>query len=217
MKHVTLKSYQREHRDSFGINLSLRTHRGLSWLDRAEQCESDLDAKFIFLWIAFNACYAVDVDQEYRDSEKSQFKLFFDKITSLDNDKLIYDQLWKTFSSTIRVLLDNRYVYQPFWDFHNKRTSGENWEERFKYAKNKAAKSLARQDTSEVLSIVFERLYTLRNQLVHGGATWNSQANRDQLKECTLFLGTVVPLIIHIMMTHPNTLWGTAHYPVIEG
>lgn len=216
MQYIGLKNYQREHRDSFSANLALRTHRALSWLHRAEQSDTDLDARFIFLWIAFNACYAVDVDQEYRDSEKGQFKAFFDKVTLLDDDKLIYDQLWKTFSSTIRVLLDNRYVYQPFWDFHNNRPSGDNWEVRFKRAKSKAAQSLANQNTGEVLSIVFDRLYTLRNQLVHGGATWNSQANRDQIKECSLFLGTIVPLIIHIMMTHPNTLWGTAHYPVVD-
>lgn len=28
-----------------------------------------------------------------------------------------------------------------------------------------------------ILSILFDRLYVLRNQLVHGGATWNSDVN----------------------------------------
>ena len=36
-KHKELKARQRAIRDSFGSSLSLRTHRALSWLERAEQ------------------------------------------------------------------------------------------------------------------------------------------------------------------------------------
>jgi len=215
MNYQELKNYQREHREVFHPNLALRTHRALSWLDRAERADDDLDAKFIFLWISFNACYAVDLDQQYRELEKVQFSQFFEKIEALDAEKLIYKQLWQTFSSTIRVLLDNRYVFQPFWDFHNDRVTEEEWSERFKQAKIRAGYALANQETVEVLSIVFNRLYTLRNQLMHGGATWNSGANREQVRECTKLLGTIVPIVIHIMMSHPEALWGDAHYPVV--
>jgi len=216
MNYASLKSYQREYRDSFHPNLTLRTHRALSWLDRAEQADDDLDAKFIFLWIAFNAAYAVDLDQQHRELETVRFNQFFEKIVSLDDEQLIYEQLWKTFSTTIRVLLDNRFVFQPFWDFHNGRVSEAEWSERFQLAKKRAGNALAKQDTVEVLSVVFNRLYTLRNQLMHGGATWNSAANRDQVRECTKLLATIVPLVIHIMLQHPDTLWGDAHYPVVD-
>ena len=216
MNYSELKTYQRENRESFHPKLTLRTHRALSWLDRAEQASADLDAQYIFLWISFNACYAVDIDQQYRQLEKVTFTKFFKKIDALDSEKLIYKQLWETFSSTIRVLLDNRFVFQPFWEFHNGRLSQDEWEDRFKRAKAKAGYALANQDTVEVLSVVFNRLYTLRNQLMHGGATWNSGANRDQVRECTKLLSTLVPLIIHVMMTHPDTLWGDAHYPVVD-
>jgi len=216
MNYASLKSYQREYRDSFHPNLTLRTHRALSWLDRAEQADDDLDAKFIFLWIAFNAAYAVDLDQQHRELETVRFNQFFEKIVSLDDEQLIYEQLWKTFSTTIRVLLDNRFVFQPFWDFHNGRVSEAEWIERFQLAKKRAGNALAKQDTVEVLSVVFNRLYTLRNQLMHGGATWNSAANRDQVRECTKLLATIVPLVIHIMLQHPDTLWGDAHYPVVD-
>ncbi|MBO1996800.1 hypothetical protein J4714_13045 [Staphylococcus epidermidis] len=37
-------------------------------------------------------------------------------------------------------------------------------------------------DTPELLALIFQRIYTLRNQLVHGGATWNSQINRAQYR-----------------------------------
>ncbi len=78
------------------------------------------------------------------------------------------------------------------------------------------SRALARHQTVEVLSIVLTGMYTLRNQLVHGGATWNSQVNRDQLRDCADFLGKLVPYIVELMLDIPNTLWGDACYPVIE-
>lgn len=37
---------------------TLRMHRALSWLQRAEAAGDDHDVGFICLWIAFNAAYA---------------------------------------------------------------------------------------------------------------------------------------------------------------
>ncbi len=50
-----LRKRHRELWDYLPEALSLRTHRALSWLQRAEQETEDDDARFIFLWIAFNA------------------------------------------------------------------------------------------------------------------------------------------------------------------
>ena len=52
-----LKTRQRAERVNYPEHLSLRVHRALSWLNRAEQCQDD-DGRFIFLWISFNAAYA---------------------------------------------------------------------------------------------------------------------------------------------------------------
>jgi len=53
-----LKARQRAERERYPPNLGLRVHRALSWLGRAEQLVEDVDARFVFLWIAFNAAYA---------------------------------------------------------------------------------------------------------------------------------------------------------------
>ena len=216
MKYDELKAYQRAHREHFHPNLALRTHRALSWLQRAEQEEEDKDGQFIFLWIAFNSSYAVEMDTQAREHERQQFTAFFEKICELDRDNDIYHQLWSVFSSQIRALLDNKFVFQPFWDYQNGRIEEKEWLERFKSAKSTASIALANQDTVKVLSIIFTRLYTLRNQIIHGGATWNSAANRKQIHEGTAMLMTIVPMIIDTMMRNPNTLWGDAYYPVIE-
>jgi hypothetical protein len=61
-----------------------------------------------------------------------------------------------------------------------------------------------------------DRIYTLRNQFMHGGATWNSSVNRDQIRDCTHFMLKLVPVVIEIMMDHPKTLWGYPCYPVVD-
>ena len=63
---------------------------------------------------------------------------------------------------------------------------------------------------------MFDRLYVLRNQLVHGGSTWNSAVNRSQISDGTKILGLVVPIVIHLMMEQPNQLWGDPCYPVVH-
>jgi hypothetical protein len=63
---------------------------------------------------------------------------------------------------------------------------------------------------------VLSRIYTLRNQLIHGGATWGSSVNREQVRDCVGFMGKLVPLVIEVMLDHPETLWGDACYPVVE-
>lgn len=58
LTHAELKTKQRAIREDFPETMGLRVHRAISWIGRAEACGTDDDAKFIFLWIAFNAAYA---------------------------------------------------------------------------------------------------------------------------------------------------------------
>jgi len=53
--------------------LAMRTHRALTWLHRAEQEPRDQDARFVFLWIAFNAAYANEISDRRDFSERRQF------------------------------------------------------------------------------------------------------------------------------------------------
>ena len=69
--------------------------------------------------------------------------------------------------------------------------------------------------TDAVLSIVFDRLYVLRNQLVHGGATWNSGVNREQVRDGARILMALIPAIIERMLDHPELDLGEIAYPVV--
>lgn len=214
--HSDLKSYQREHRETFPPGLALRTHRALSWLLRAEAASEDLDGRFVFLWIAFNAAYSQQADRNSQFTETQRFQHFFEKICDLDRERLLYNLVWEQYASAIRLFLDNRYVYQPFWDYHNGLPESEDWEARFRKHKQAAHAALARGDTPRLLSVIFAGLYTLRNQIIHGGATWMSAVNRDQLSLGVSILERVVPTAIDLMMRNPRALWGDACYPVIE-
>ena len=209
-----LKARQRNERDTYGEALSLRIHRAISWLARAEQCE-DLDGRFVFLWISFNAAYSNDLGS-ISMAESEQFGGFIKNLDELDAQQKLYDITWQKYTSAIRVLLDNKYVYQPFWNHHNRISGFEDWENNFKASKQAANAALARKDTGTVLGIIFNRLYTLRNQIIHGGATYNSSANRNQLRDATAILGDLVPVLIEIMMDNSNAHWGEACYPVVD-
>ena len=75
--------------------------------------------------------------------------------------------------------------------------------------------ALREQNSHVIICILMERLYVLRNQLIHGGATWNSGKNRDQVVEGNTFIKDLVPCLIEIMLKNPNENWGDNNYPIL--
>lgn len=194
--------------------LNLRLHRALSWLHKAQNTNEDLDIQFISLWIGFNAIYAKELGE--RSPDRVSFLSFFNDICQLDKDKQIYNIIWQKFHQGIRIMLDNRYVFQPFWDYHNGKISELAWQEDFEKAKKKAYQALSDKDTHTILIVIFDRLYTLRNQIVHGGATYDSSVNRKQLQDGCQILQAIIPVIIQIILDNPHQDWGKPFYPVVD-
>jgi hypothetical protein len=215
LTHDVLKKKQRELRDGFPPALTLRVHRALSWLGRAQDESSDIDVRFILLWIGFNAAYAADIEAALA-GERDQFKAFFADLLRLDSDHRIYDVVWKRFPNEIRLLLKNKFVFSPFWSHLNGIPGNGDWTERFAASHRAVSSAMAKHDTPRILSIIFDRLYVLRNQLIHGGATWNSSANRDQVRDGAAVMSWLLPIFIDIMMDHPAHEWAMPHYPVVE-
>ena len=191
-------------------NLALRLRRATSWLRRAEEeankSEIDADAAFLFYWIAFNSAYAEYRPETYEFSERAVLRDYFAKIASLDHDNAIYDAIWSRFSGSIRIFLDNKFVFRGYW-------SSDNWEFQFQASSRTVQFALANRNTPVILSEVFDRLYVLRNQIVHGGATWSGQTNRDQVRDGEQIMGFTVPRFINIMIDNPDVDWGLPHYP----
>lgn len=214
MDSTKLKEAHRQIRDAQPDSTRVRLHRAISWLHRAEQEEQDTDARFLFLWISLNAAYA----QEFRfeNAEREQLRRFFDALLAHDKEGNLQDILFKQFPGPIRTLIGNRFVYARFWKALREHDSSNRWAERFATDQRSALQAVVGRRTEVVLSIVLDRLYVLRNQLVHGGATWDSHANRAQLRDGAAILGQLVPAILQLMLREDAPELGDVAYPMIS-
>ncbi len=230
-RHAFLWDSEKHYADQEHPDLALRTNRALSWLERAaeeyrlgdasksdaDDSKSDADAAFIFLWIAFNAAYAGEIKTGSTKSERRRFGNYFNKLLSLDEDKAIYDAIWSKFSGPVRLLLDNKYLFGSYWKSVAGKSGAENWEKGFSGSKKSAYSALGSNDANVVLEVLFRRLYVLRNQLLHGGAKWNSSLNRQAVRDGANILSHLIPIFIDLMLRDPgDTDWGKLEYPPIR-
>ena len=197
-----------------------RMRRAWSWLKLSRESKTD-DEKFIFLWIAFNAAYGTelpDTSDDDRVTERDRFRDFVNKIVERDHERAIEKTLWGTFSGPVRVLLENKFVFAPFWKCVQERPEGEDWETKFKERKQRVFEALGRHDSSSVLEEVLARLYVLRNQIVHGGTTFAEGWGRGQVRDGRRIMETLMPLVLQIMQDDINknsasNVWGWLNYP----
>jgi len=209
-----LKEKLRELYEIESENDIIRLHRAISWVKCAEETTNNTDLKFITLWIAFNACYADNDNHDMSLTEKKRFKDFISRLVMLDKEERFFKLLWFKFSGPVRLLIDNKFAYKQFWDAQ--RGVKVDWERLFKQSKIDSRNYLAHQQVAELLGLVLDRLYTVRNQLIHGGATYNSKVNRSQVMDASQILEFLLPIIIDIMLTNIDEDWGVINYPVIK-
>ena len=87
----------------------------------------------------------------------------------------------------------------------------------FEQDKIKVHRALQQKDSVEVLYIIFNRLYTLRNQIMHGGSTYKSSINRSQLQDSSNILTALLPIFMHILLENEKILdLGKPFYPVVQ-
>ena len=184
-----------------------RIRRALSWLARAEREQEryDPDAAFIFYWIAFNAMYAVPRQgDDY--SERDAFEDYFTKVVPLDKGDVVFNAVWMKHNREIRTLLANKFVFQPFWD------DSRNWEQLFYDNQRDIDQEWTSRKTGAILVRMFDRLYVLRNQLLHGAATWRGGTNRAQVEDGAVIMALLVPHFTALMLDNPSENWGHPRY-----
>ena len=213
MQSDALKSKLKEYAEKHSEPSRIRLHRAISWLARSEQESSDSDAQIIFLWISFNAAYAKLFG--FENTEREQLQKFIEKLVASDSGKRLQKSLFEQFSGPIRVLIENKFVFEPFWRDLREHDDSGRWISQFEESKKLALRAVMASQTEIVLSIVFDRLYVLRNQLIHGGATWNSKVNRSQVHDAVKILNSLIPIIIDLMLDHPDLEFGETLYPVV--
>ena len=213
MTPADLKRKLKQHRDT-PETVAVRLHRAISWLKCAEEQAANPDLHFIALWVSLNACYAVDGRDEADTSERKRFNGFISKLVEHDYNRRFFALLWNRFSGPVRMIIDNRYIFKPFWEAQ--RGEKLNWEKQFRQAADQANRYLAQNNVAGLMELVLDRLYTLRNQLIHGGATYKSKVNRAQVRDACNILKLMIPLIIDIMIENRLEDWGQIYYPVVQ-
>lgn len=210
----TLKARHRLVRDDQPEGLRVRIHRAISWLARAERETDDPDAAIIFLWIALNAAYAHEFGFEER--ELVQIRRFIAVLVEHDLEQRLHAVLFRQFSGPIRTLIDNRFVYEPFWRALREHDGSGKWEQQFSDSREIAMRAVLDRRVDVLLQVILDRLYMLRNQLVHGGTTWASSVNRAQLRDGVAILGTLVPVILALMVEMKDVDLGQEIFPALH-
>lgn len=191
----------------------VRIHRAISWLKCAEKhYEAEGDLAVIALWISFNSCYSIDPQNKSPIPEKVKTKHLIEKLIAHDNGKLIQGLLFEKYLEEVKRLINNKYIFEPFW--RAQKDKEVDWMSLFTEARRVARRSLEQGKTEVLLSIIIDRLYVLRNQLIHGGATYQGAVNREQIEDAKGLLIELVPIIIKTMFSKED--WGEISYPVVS-
>ena len=195
----------RPENDAFRV----RIWRGLSWLERSEK-PCDLEAKFISLWIAFNAFYG-HCDPNGRDArDHGSWQSFLARIIKADSE-CICKALMQQHQTEVLDLVRNKFLFRPFW------LRQDDADAKLSAAVGRVRRDYGRHNTLRILQELFERFYVMRAQVFHGAATSGSQLNRSYLSTCVELLGKLVPAMLEIMIADgPTVDWGDVCFPPVE-
>ena len=218
-------------------NMQLRVYRAARWIEQAEKADS-VDAAFIFYWIAFNAAYAEGQPSGMRRTpEETRFRWYFRTIVDLDKDRTIQSAIRQRFPHEIMDIMKNEHMFKKFWD---SKVYGveDNWQRELEKDRKSVAEALGaitmkkgkkasrrtpEQSTVTILSKIFTRLYVLRNQLMHGGATPRGRLNRKQVEDGKAIMAYLLPRFLSLMWTNIDLIaatadenWGRPPYPPVH-
>lgn len=192
------------HRDD---PLMLRMRRVTSWITSAAKEEHDDDTAFICYWVAFNALYGDDTGLvKLEETEREAYRRCIEKIADT-SPLVIYREIVEAFGEEeIGDLVNVRFMLAPYW------YTGS-WEHALKADARRLDNAFQWKNVKDVLCLIFDRLYVLRNQLVHGGATWGGSVNRTEVAMGRRFAALLVPLLAGRVLDNPDLDWGRPYYP----
>jgi len=163
MISASLKRKLKSHQPKISQSHAIRLHRAISWLRAAEEQEKVPDLRLICLWISMNGLYAMDEVHFEQMQERERFADFVDRLVACDHESRLHNILWNKFSGPVRLLIENKFVYGPFWD-----------------------------------------------------TTFKSQVNRAQVRDGGNILLALLPVVIELMIQHPESDWGKIYFPPVE-
>ena len=208
-----------------------RVRRSTSWLRKGKRARSDVET-FLCLWISLNAAYGYvekggesDSEGGYGPSEAKMREDFFKNVCKQDRStkllqKVLLDKEW---AKAVSEVMNNQFIHEGYWTCVRGKKRRFEEQEAFEDENRdvEAAMTSGFLAPFQVLRGVFERLYTLRNQIVHGGVTVRNGVGGRQLRAGSRVMEKIVPVMLKIMKTDiakkpDSKIWGHLRYPSHE-
>ncbi len=222
---TTLRKLWKPRRDAYSKahlyeEVRVRIHRALTWLEFSERCDirEDLDAKLIAQWIAFAALISQwNKRTKSPEPDATATRLFIQQILQHDQDGLL-QMVLETNDRAARSLFEDAYLAKHF----QSRESWNSSKPRHAGGKHFTTKSTMQNIVEQAqfqpwLEAVLERVLFIRNQLVHGGSTYNSRLNRVAVRRASSLLEHLTACFMQILMEHGYTDdWGDLCFSPLE-
>ena len=193
---------------------NIRFHRACSWLQRVEDAEEHeaLDLLLLSLWTSFNALYGQwDGERQEPVSDVDCWQHFLDRMLVLDKDGLIQDKL-EEHKKLVMVLFDDEYLSRFFWQEPTDQRA-----KRVRRTRHEAQAWYVEKNWTMVLQRLFERIYLLRCQLVHGAATYDSSFNRIAIRRCIQMMDHLLRTFLGVWVRWgADEDWGIMCYPPMK-
>jgi Apea-like HEPN len=196
-----------------GHPLAVRVHRAFSWLEAAENSSAEVpDVRLILSWIGFNALYG-SWNSAKGEPEPDFFTLkkFVSLILAIDKDNVLPDTLCIQ-RPRIANLFHDRFVSDYYWKTIGKKASFS--VERGRYLCDRL---FAEKKWLMLLDELFQRIYLVRCQLVHGASTHGSSLNRKAVAESAGVIDQLLRSTLRVVIDHGlGQNWDNLCYPPIN-
>ncbi len=186
--------------DSLSEAVQIRLRRSESWLRKSRSARNldsdkppDLDAQFVFLWIAFNALYG-QRRYEVDGKEIVDFTRFLERVETLSRGAVATALRQPDVEKHVEHLLQSPFLNIDCWREWD-RAGIRDRQQRVQTARHT-------YDKEHPTVPVFQQLYTLRNQMLHGAATDGGRRNRESLKNAIPVLEISVRTLIGLVKEH---------------
>lgn len=192
---------------------TIRFHRACSWLQRAEQAtKDDLDLALLSQWVAFNALYGQwDHDAREPLADNECWRHFIERMLDLDKGSHVVDALVEN-KPLVMSIFEDEFLSRYFWQEPCGKRASQS-----KKTMYDARTWFIQGNWLLILDRLFERIYFLRCQLVHGASTFNGSLNRTAIRHCSQAMDHLMRAFLLVWINFGSDKdWGIMCYPPLR-
>ena len=182
-------------------------------MQRAEQAtKDDLDFALLSHWIAFNSLYGQwDHEAKEPQPDNACWRRYLERMLVLDKNSHIVDTLVEN-KPLVMSIFEDEFLSRYFWQEPTGKRASQS-----KKTMYDARTWFIQGSWLLILDRLFERIYLLRCQLVHGASTFNSSLNRTSIRHCYQAMDHLMRAFLQVWITFgADEDWGVMCYPPLN-